>query len=121
MRRAMLWAALAVVLIGCARVQSPISLPDVELGDPSFYPTLQAYAGASIVGGNAVTILLNGDQIFPAMLQAIRGARNSIVYSQYYYEGGDTALAVAQALAERSQAGVPVHDLPELRGHDEGR
>ena len=108
-----MWAAFAVTLIGCgcARVQSPISLPDVELGDPSFYPTLQAYAGAPIVGGNAVTVLLNGDDIFPAMLEAIRGARKSIVYSQYYYEGGDTARTVAQALAERSQAGVAVHVL----------
>ena len=33
------------------------------------------------------------------------------MYSQYYYEGGETARAVAEALAERSQAGIPVHVL----------
>jgi cardiolipin synthase len=110
---AVVWAALGVVLVGygCARVRPHISLPDVELGDPSFYPTLQAYAGAPIVGGNDVTPLLNGEQIFPAMLQAIRGARTSIVYAQYYYEGGDTARALAEALAERSRTGIPVHVL----------
>jgi cardiolipin synthase len=86
-------------------------LPDVELGDPSFYPTLQAYAGAPIVGGNAVTVLLNGEQIFPAIIEAIRGARTSIVYAQYYYEDGSAARAVAETLAERCQAGLPVHIL----------
>ena len=76
---------LAAVLLGvaCARVPPHVSLPDVELGDPSLYPTLQAYAGAPIVGGNAVTLLLNGEQIFPAIIEAIRGARTSIVYAQY--------------------------------------
>ena len=83
----------------------------MEPGDPSFYPTLQAYAGAPIVGGNGVTVLLNGDEIFPAMLRAIRAARASIVYAQYYYEDGEVARAIAEGLAERCQAGVPVHVL----------
>lgn len=56
--------------MGCAGVPPHVSLPDVELGDPSFFPTLQAYAGPPIVGGNAVTLLLNGEQIFPAILEA---------------------------------------------------
>ncbi len=107
------WTAVVVLFSGtaCARVRPHVSVPDVELGDPSFYPTLQAYANAPIVGGNAVTILLNGDQIFPALLEAIRGARTSIVYAQYYFEGGSTPRAIADALAERCQAGIPVHVL----------
>jgi cardiolipin synthase len=108
------WIAAALLLINgsaCARVRPHISLPNLELGDPSFYPTLQAYAGAPIVGGNTVTILLNGEQIFPAVLEAIRAARTSIVYAQYYYEDGAAARAVADALAERCQAGLRVHVL----------
>jgi cardiolipin synthase A/B len=108
------WIAAALLLINgsaCARVRPHISLPNLELGDPSFYPTLQAYAGAPIVGGNTVTILLNGEQIFPAVLEAIRAARTSIVYAQYYYEDGAAARTVADALAERCQAGLRVHVL----------
>jgi cardiolipin synthase len=107
------WTAAIFLFSGtaCARVRPHVSLPDVELGDPSFYPTLQAYAQAPIVGGNAVTILLNGDQIFPALLEAIRAARTSIVYAQYYFEGGSTPQAIAEALAERCRAGIPVHIL----------
>jgi cardiolipin synthase A/B len=102
-----------LVLFGaaCARVRPHLSLPEVELGDPSFYPTLQAYAGAPIVGGNHVTILLNGDEIFPAVLKEIRGARESIAYAQYFYEDGPIARAVAEALAERCRAGLKVHVL----------
>src|SRR5262245_31363713 len=104
-------AVLLALGASCARVPPRISLPDVELGDPSFYPTLQAYAGAPIVRDNAVTILFNGEQIYPAMLEAIRGARTSIAYAQYYYEDGDPARAVAGALSERCQAGLRVHIL----------
>ena len=103
--------ATMLLATSCARVRPHISLPDVELGDPSFYPTLQAYAGAPIVGGNSVTILLNGDEIFPAVLKEIRSARESIAYAQYFYEDGPIARAVAEALAERCQAGLKVHVL----------
>jgi len=106
-----LLGALVLLTTACTRVRPHISLPDVELGDPSFYPTLQAYAGAPIVGGNSVTILLNGDEIFPAVLKEIRSARESIAYAQYFYEDGPIARAVAEALAERCQAGLKVHVL----------
>ena len=109
--RGCLLPVLFILILGCARVPPHVSMPSVELGDPSFYPTLQAYAGAPIVGGNAVSLLLNGEQIFPALLEAIRGARTSIVYGQYYYEDGEAAREIADALSERCQAGVPVHIL----------
>ena len=105
--------AVTLVLSGaaCGRVRPHFSLPNVDLGDPSFYPTLQAYANSPIVAGNAVDILLNGEQIFPAMLAAIRGARRSIAYTQYSFEGGRTARALVDALSERCEAGVPAHIL----------
>jgi cardiolipin synthase len=102
---------MAALVISCTRVRPHIALPDVELGDPSFYPTLQAYAGAPIVGGNSATVLLNGDEIFPSVLKEIRGARESIAYAQYFYEDGAVARAVAEALAERCRAGVKGHVL----------
>lgn len=113
---ALVWATVLLLGAACARVPPHVSLPNVELGDPSFYPTLQAYAGAPIVGGNSVTLLLNGDQIFPAIVAAIRGARTSIVYAQYYYEDGAAAREVAEALAERCRAGLPVHVLLDAVG-----
>ena len=76
-------------------------LPPLALGEPSFFPTLEAYAAAPIVGGNRADLLLNGKQIFPAMLEAIRGAQHTITYAQYFYEDGPISRDLAEALAER--------------------
>ena len=97
---------------GCAHVNASLTkLPDVQLGEAAFYPTLQAYAGTPIVGGNDVQVLLNGEQIFPAVLKAIRSARTSITYAQYFVEDGPIASEVVEALSERCRAGVAAHIL----------
>jgi len=100
-------AILAVSMAGgCTAVRPHISLPDVLLGEPSFFPTLEAYAGSPIVGGNKVELLLNGEHIFPSLIADIRSAQRTITYAQYYYEDGPVAREVAEALAERCRAGV---------------
>jgi cardiolipin synthase len=113
MRRLLLAAAvLAVALTGCARVPRPhVLLPDLTLGEPSFYPTLEAYAQAPIVGGNRVDVLLNGDEIFPAMLAAIQSAERSITYAQYIFQDGPIAVRLTEALADRCRAGVTTNIL----------
>jgi cardiolipin synthase len=105
------WLCLAGVTIACASVNAHQKLPKVELAEASFYPTLEAYAAAPILPGNDVRILLNGEQIFPAIIQAIRSARASITYAQYFFEEGPVADDIVAALAERCGAGVPAHVL----------
>jgi phosphatidylserine/phosphatidylglycerophosphate/cardiolipin synthase-like enzyme len=68
---------LGLTQASCARVQSHYELPRLAVADPSFLPTLEAYTSTAL-GGNTVDLLLNGDQIFPAALQAIRSARATI-------------------------------------------
>jgi phosphatidylserine/phosphatidylglycerophosphate/cardiolipin synthase-like enzyme len=46
-------------------------------------------AWPSLVDGNRVETLLNGDQIFPAMLAAIRAAKKTITFETYIYWSGD--------------------------------
>ena len=102
--------------VGCAHVQPHVALPPLLLGEPSFFPTLEAYAGSPIVGGNAVEVLLNGEQIFPALMDAVRSAQRTITYAQYYYEDGPVARDLAEALAERCRAGVGVNVLLDAFG-----
>ena len=64
-----------------------------------------------MVAGNRAALLLNGDEIFPAKLAAIRAARTSITYAEYFWAAGDVAQAIADALAERCRAGVGVSVL----------
>jgi cardiolipin synthase len=101
---------LGLTQASCARVQSHYELPRLAVADPSFLPTLEAYTSTAL-GGNTVDLLLNGDQIFPAALQAIRSARATITYAQYFYEEGSIGLELAEAFAERCRAGVRAHIL----------
>jgi phosphatidylserine/phosphatidylglycerophosphate/cardiolipin synthase-like enzyme len=103
-------------LSGCASVTPINNMPHIVLGEPSFYPTLAAHTDASIIAGNRVDLLFNGDQIFPAMLEAIHSARKSITYAQYLYEDGAIAHEIAEAFAERCRAGVQVKILLDSLG-----
>jgi cardiolipin synthase len=104
--------AALLLAVGCAHVNADlVRLPTVELGEAAFYPTLEAYGGAPILGGNDVKVLLNGEQIFPALVDAIRSARSSITYAQYFFDEGPVCDDVVQALAERCRAGIPAHIL----------
>jgi cardiolipin synthase len=94
----------------CASVQSHLELPDLAAEDPAFLPTLEAYT-ATAHAGNAVSLVLNGDQSFPAQLEMIRSARRTISYAQYFYTEGAIGREFAEALAERCRAGVRAHVL----------
>ena len=83
---------------------------------PDFERALGSLLGPGIVGGNAVTELLNGDQIFPPMLAAIKGAQKSITFETYIYWSGDIGKQFADALSERARAGVRVHVLLDWVG-----
>jgi cardiolipin synthase len=96
---------------GCGHVQPHLELPALQMGEPAFRATVVAYTGNAVVPGNRVDLLLNGDQIFPAKIAAIRAARKSITYAQYVFEEGAPAADIARALAERCRAGVPAHVL----------
>ena len=84
--------------------------------DPQFRRAMGALLGPQIVGGNRAQELLNGDQIFPAMLAAIRSAQRSITFETYIYWSGDIGREFATALAERARAGVQVHVLLDWVG-----
>ena len=53
------------------------------VNDPQFLRSMGSLLGPSITSGNHVTTLLNGDEIFPSMLAAIRGAQQSITFETY--------------------------------------
>ncbi len=46
--------------------------PLYAVEDPQFLRSMGSLLGPAIVGGNKISTLLNGDEIFPAMLEAIR-------------------------------------------------
>ena len=84
--------------------------------DPQFRRAMGSLLGPPLVGGNRAQELLNGDQIFPAMLAAIRSAQHSITFETYIYWSGDIGREFADALSERAKAGVKVHVLLDWIG-----
>ena len=84
--------------------------------DSQFRRAMGSLLGPGIVGGNRVQELLNGEQIFPAMLAAIRSAQRTITFETYIYWSGDIGREFAEALAERSRVGVKVHVLLDWVG-----
>lgn len=84
--------------------------------DPQFMRTMSGLFGPSMLRGNRVEALQNGNQIFPSMLAAIRAAERTICLETFIYWKGRIGLEMAEALAERSRAGVRVHVLLDWIG-----
>ncbi len=89
-----------------------------HVGDDEFKRTIGQLLGPPLLAGNKVTMLCNGDQIFPAMLEAIRGAQRTITFENFLWHEGEIARAFAEALTERARAGVKVHFLQDAFGCD---
>ena len=83
---------------------------------PEFRQTAGSLLGPNFVSGNSITTLVNGNQIFPAMLSAIRSAKQSINFETYTFWDGEIAHQFTEALAERAQAGVKVNAILDAQG-----
>ena len=76
--------------------------------DDAFLPSAHALTNPSVIPGNRVRILENGDRIFPAMLAAIRNARETINLEAYIFWSGKVGSMFRDALSDRARHGVEV-------------
>ena len=86
------------------------------IDDPQFVHVMGVLLGPPVLGGNRYQVLLNGDQIFPSMLAAIRGARQTVNFETYIYWSEAIGKEFADALTERARAGVKVNVLLDWIG-----
>jgi cardiolipin synthase len=84
--------------------------------DVQFLRSMGNVLGPPLIDGNKVEAFQNGDQIFPAMLNAIKKAKRSISFETYIYWKGDIGQEFADALSERARAGVKVHVILDWYG-----
>ncbi len=73
-------------------------------------------AGSDPIDGNAVRLLCDAAENFPAWLAAIRGAERSILIESYVFANDDVGREFASALAARARAGVRVHAIYDWVG-----
>jgi cardiolipin synthase len=112
--------ALTLLLDGCTlgegkKVTQEVA-PLYSAASPEFRQATGSLLGGNFVAGNNITTLVNGRQIFPAMLSAVRAARKSIDFETYIFWDGKIAKQVADALAERARAGVTVNVILDAQG-----
>ncbi len=81
-----------------------VATDGVDLLDQAFTRA----AGAARVAGNRVKLLKDGPENYPAWLEAIGGARDSIAFENFIFCEDETGRQFAAALMERARAGVQV-------------
>ena len=77
---------------------------------------VEGLVGIPVTEGNRIDVLRNGDEIFPAMLDAINSAERTIDFLTYVYWSGDIAERFAHTLARRARDGLRVRILLDALG-----
>jgi cardiolipin synthase A/B len=89
---------------------------ELDVRSDDFLRAAEALTGAPISEGNEADLLINGDRIFPAMLETIREARKTLSVQTYVYWRGDIARELAGAICERAEAGVECRVILDALG-----
>jgi cardiolipin synthase A/B len=96
-------------------LRSPVA-PVLRAESDEFLRTMNGLFGSNITAGNRVESLRNGNEIFPAMLEAIAGAERTVNFETYIYWSGEIGERFAETLADRARAGVEVRVLLDWQG-----
>jgi cardiolipin synthase A/B len=95
-----------------------VARDDDAANDPADHRrrTIEGVIGVPATEGNRIDVLRNGDEIFPAMLEAIGNARRTIDPLTFVYWEGQIGREFAHALADRAKAGARVRVLLDAWG-----
>ena len=103
-------AAVVALLLMLAQDQETLKIRSaVGVEDPRHSAYVSALVGTALSRGNRYDVLTNGDQIFPAMLDAIRNAKRRISFETYIYDTGEVADQFTVALEAAARRGVRVN------------
>jgi cardiolipin synthase A/B len=116
------WTLMLVGIIAIVSVIGALFLPDwpnddytvgfdADPGSERFVDWSAAYLNSPVFRGGDVTLLENGDAFYPAMLEAIRKAQDSVNFEVYIFEPDEIGRQFMDVLKERAGAGVEVRLL----------
>lgn len=92
-----------------------VRVPDVDSFDQAL-PSIAGMTQATIVPGNSVEVLQNGDGFFPRLFADIDEARETIHFETYVWWTGDICHRLADALARRAREGLEVRIMIDAVG-----
>jgi cardiolipin synthase len=119
------WWVLALILFGAVcfiAVFGALFLPDwpepdytlgldERPGSEAFVEGVAGMLNVPLLRGGTVKVLQNGDQFYPAMLEALEGAKDSINFEVYIFEPDEIGRQFMDVLMERARAGIEVRML----------
>ncbi len=85
------------------------SLP--PMGSEEFLQAVESSTRGIPISGGTVTVLNNGDEFFPVLIETIKNAQRSIHITWYIWEEGEISTQINDALLERLDQGVEVRIL----------
>src|SRR5687768_7724168 len=121
------WAFFVIGIIATVGVIGALFFPDwptpdyrrgfqADPGSDLFVESAARFLNIPLLRGGTAEILQNGDRFFPAILEAIRSAKDSINFEVYIFDSDATGRAFIDAFTERARAGVEVRLLLDWFG-----
>lgn len=114
-----LWAVLFLLALNLIPERRDVRQPiphAFTVSDPQFLRTMSSLFDGSVAPGHHIDTLLNGEEIFPAMLEAIEGAEDTVNFLTYIYWSGEIAERFATTLERKAEEGVEVRVLLDWAG-----
>lgn len=116
------WLLMIIGVIASVGVIGALFLPDwpsedfsvgfdADPGSDQFVEWASTFLNTTIFRGGEVTLLENGDRFYPAILQDLRKAQDSIHFEVYIFEPDEIGRQFMEVLKERARAGVEVRLL----------
>jgi cardiolipin synthase A/B len=100
-------ALVLTIALGIAQDQEVLQIESPRAAnDPEFPAYIAALTGTALTTGNGFEVLVNGDRIYPSMLDAIRRAKRQISFETYIYAPGAVADQFTAALEQAARRGV---------------
>lgn len=73
-------------------------------------------AGAPLVGGNSIRLLIDAEENYPAWIEGLESASRSIHFEMYIVHEDKTGLQFAEILVRKAREGLPVRVLYDWMG-----
>jgi cardiolipin synthase len=90
---------------------------NVDSTGDHFVQVLESTLQTTMTDGNGVEVFTDGPNFYPAMLEAIRSARETVNLECYIFRPGVIGQQFVEALAERARAGVGVRLVLDAIGN----
>lgn len=121
------WTLLVIGAVALVGVIGALFLPDwptpdyrlgvdAQPGSDVFVRSAASFLNVPLLRGGWAELLRNGDRFYPAILDAIRGAQDTVNFEVYIFESDETGREFIDAFKERARAGVEVRVLLDWFG-----